>query len=155
MAQRPKADRFQLEVPLDASRVEGLEAEQTVKVVAQARDGSSTSATVKLGKSGKASAVVRFSKQPGSLRVAIGPANATDEELLGTQTNQCRGIGPSMAGAAEANLGARADQLLLLVLVAAVVSRLHDPRPRPVSGRQPGSRRQGLRFGRGLLVVVV
>lgn len=86
MAQRPKADRFQLEVPLDASRVEGLEAEQTVKVVAQARDGSSTSATVKLGKSGKASAVVRFSKQPGSLRVAIGPANATDEELLGTQT---------------------------------------------------------------------
>ena len=86
MAQRPKADKFQLEVPLDASKIEGFEPDQTVKVVAQARDGSSTSATVELNKSGKATAVIRFAKQPGSLRLAIGPANATNEELLGMQT---------------------------------------------------------------------
>lgn len=86
MAQNEKSEYFRLHVPLDASGIEGFEPQQTPKVVAQARDGSFCSTTVKFNKSGKAEAVLDFAKNPGSLRVAIGPADATDEEMLGLQT---------------------------------------------------------------------
>lgn len=77
---------FTLEVPLDASGIEEFEAGREVKVVAQGREGTLSAETVKLGANGKAVASFAFREHPGSLRIIVGPADASDEELTGLQT---------------------------------------------------------------------
>lgn len=76
---------FLLEVPLDASRIERHE-DQSLKVVGRARDGSVASTVVRLDGNGMASAKLRFGQRPGALHVAVGPEQATDDELLAAQT---------------------------------------------------------------------
>ncbi len=84
MSDKGKA-RFSLEVPLDASEIEDFKPEKKLKVVAEARDGSRETETVQLNKQGQGKVKLTFDR-PVSLRMAIGPADASDEELLGLQT---------------------------------------------------------------------
>lgn len=85
-AARGKA--FRLEVPLDASNVGDLAAEeqQDLKVLVRDQSGEIQSTPVKLGKDRRASAIFEFPERPKSLTVFVGPAAATDEELLQSQT---------------------------------------------------------------------
>jgi hypothetical protein len=79
---------FKLEVPISASQVEGFKPGQEVKVLITSGDGAQAikSQTVKLDQKGNSSATFAFTARPGDLRVALGPPDASDEELLGLQT---------------------------------------------------------------------
>ena len=79
-------DQFTLTVPLDASAIQDREGDQELKVIAKDRQGKFYSDTVKVGSKGKGTAKFQFKKHPGALHLAFGPADATDEELIGTQT---------------------------------------------------------------------
>lgn len=76
--------RIVLRVSLDASGVEDRE-EQELKVVIRAQDGTVTSELVQLDKSGQGAADVSI-EAAGALRVVVGPARASDEDLLASQT---------------------------------------------------------------------
>ncbi len=83
------AARFTLEIPLDASGLETVAAdarEQEVRVVAQDRSGGLHGTSVKLTAGEEAKASLTFDAHPGALRIAIGPAAATDDEVMGLQT---------------------------------------------------------------------
>jgi len=75
-----------LAIPIDASKLEEIEVGTEIKIAAETKDGVIISQTVKLPDSGKASAKLEFKEQPGTLRVAVGPADASDNELMGLQT---------------------------------------------------------------------
>lgn len=77
---------FRLTVPLDASEIEGFKPEIGVKVGLLDRHGKVQSQIVKLDEKGKGAATFNFREQPGTLRLIIGPENASDEELTGLQT---------------------------------------------------------------------
>jgi len=77
---------FRLTVPLDASEIEGFKPEMGVKVGLLDRSGAVHSQVVKLDAKGKGAATFNFREQPGTLRLIIGPENASDEELPGLQT---------------------------------------------------------------------
>ena len=78
--------RHTLEIPLDASGIEGLKPDQPVKVIAVSRDLPIASEIVKLDAKGHAVARLALPERPGAIRVALGPADATDQELAGLQT---------------------------------------------------------------------
>jgi len=86
MAKEQNTERVVLEIPLDASGIEGREPGAVVKVAIQARDGSIRSQRVKFNKQGLGSATFTFEKEPGSLGVIVGPEDTSDEELAGLQT---------------------------------------------------------------------
>ena len=86
MAREGKAEGFKLEIPLDASGVEGFKPEQAVKVAALDRAGRCQVETVRLDAKGKGAARFSFREDPGSVRVFAGPETATEEELQGLQT---------------------------------------------------------------------
>ena len=82
-----KTGKFILEVPLDASGIKDFKADQGVKVVAYNRRGAAaSSAVVKLNDKGQGVANLNFNEHPGGLRVAVGPENASDEDLSHLQT---------------------------------------------------------------------
>lgn len=72
-------------IPLDASDIEGLEPEQPIKVLLAAGGKPIAAEEVTIGK-GQAEVSFEVEGQPRGLRVVVGPADATDEELLGLQT---------------------------------------------------------------------
>ena len=76
MRDRPKGDEFTLQIPLDASAIDGFDPEQPVQVAARSRDGAIISDTVRLNSDGKGVATLSFPDNPGSLRVVLGPENA-------------------------------------------------------------------------------
>ena len=80
--------KFHLEVPLDATDVGelGPEDQQDLRVVVRDASGATRSAVVSLGKERRGSAGFDFDTKPGGLSVHVGPASATDEELLQSQT---------------------------------------------------------------------
>lgn len=78
--------RYRLVIPLDATQIDDVSPNERVKVVARDRDGALVSDTVALGKNGKGTATLHFAEQPGALHVAVGPAEASDEEMMGLQT---------------------------------------------------------------------
>jgi poly(3-hydroxybutyrate) depolymerase len=80
-----KKDAYSLVVPLDASGTEGYETGRTVQVMVVDARGTHHSEKVKLGAKGAGSASFRFAQTPGSLRVLVGPEDASAEELLGLQ----------------------------------------------------------------------
>lgn len=87
MAERQKKESgFTLKIPLDASGIDNFKPEQSIRIVAQARDGSTQSTVVKLDAKGKGTASFTFEDKPGGLRFAIGPEIASEEEVLGMQT---------------------------------------------------------------------
>jgi hypothetical protein len=79
-----KRGKYRLEVPLDASGVGDLQAaeQQDLRVVVKDASGATRSTVVKMGKERTASATLDFESRPDALTVYVGPANATDEELL-------------------------------------------------------------------------
>jgi hypothetical protein len=78
--------KYQVEVPLDASRIEGFKPDQAVKVLAQGAKGPLASALVKFDEKGYGVAKLSFAEPPGGIRVIVGPHNATEKELTGLQT---------------------------------------------------------------------
>ncbi len=79
-------DTYKLVVPLDASGIGDREPGELVKVAARSGDGKIVSASVKLEKGGTGRATLGFASVPKALHVAIGPADASDEELMALQT---------------------------------------------------------------------
>ncbi|HVE82069.1 MAG TPA: carboxypeptidase-like regulatory domain-containing protein, partial [Myxococcales bacterium] len=76
-----------LEVPIDASAVPDLKSGQSVRVLAVGKDGSGGKSTVvKVDGKGHGLASFSFEGRPQSVRVIIGPEDATHEELQGLQT---------------------------------------------------------------------
>jgi hypothetical protein len=86
MAKKDDREKFELQIPLDASGIEGFKPEQEVKVVAQRQDGSLVSQTIRLDEKGQGAVNFVFDEHPGALRIIVGPGIAADEELLGMQT---------------------------------------------------------------------
>jgi hypothetical protein len=86
MATKIEDFKFQLTVPLDASKVEKLEAGGAVKVAVSGARGAMQSQIVKLDGKGGGKAVFGFNDMPGGAQVILGPPDATDAELLGLQT---------------------------------------------------------------------
>src|SRR5262245_14857487 len=81
-----KKDAYSLVVPLDASGIAGYETGRTLQVMVVDVRGTHHSEKVKLGAKGAGSASFDFGQMPGSLRVLVGPEDASAEELLGQQT---------------------------------------------------------------------
>ena len=77
--------KFSLEVPLDASGIQGFKPEQPVKVLVKSSKGAQ-SQTVQLSEKGLGCATFSFPEPPGSLHILVGPHDASDEELTGLQT---------------------------------------------------------------------
>ncbi|HZF11883.1 MAG TPA: carboxypeptidase-like regulatory domain-containing protein [Thermoanaerobaculia bacterium] len=81
---------LQLQVALDASQIKDLKPDSKIKVVTKDGNGALASQIVTLGGTGgkgaKPVATFPFAKPPGTVQVAVGPADATDEELFGLQT---------------------------------------------------------------------
>ncbi|HEY3001510.1 MAG TPA: hypothetical protein VGJ44_04105 [Kribbellaceae bacterium] len=80
-----KAQGYVLEVPLDASAVGKGEA-QELRVIAVRKEGTAAAATATVRPGGAQSVALSFDAHPGAVRVLVGPGNATDEELIGSQT---------------------------------------------------------------------
>ncbi|HKF50519.1 MAG TPA: carboxypeptidase-like regulatory domain-containing protein [Terracidiphilus sp.] len=79
--------KYTLEVPLDASGIKDFKPNRGLKVAAYSRDGAVAGSTVAvLNEKGQGSAKLGFNQKPGGLRVAIGPENASDEDLSHLQT---------------------------------------------------------------------
>ncbi|MFV0375603.1 carboxypeptidase-like regulatory domain-containing protein [Microbacterium sp.] len=75
-------EKTTITVPLDFSAIEkDVNAGDAVKVVGRAADGTVVSATVPVT-SAAAKATLTFAGDPGTVVVAIGPAAATDDEIL-------------------------------------------------------------------------
>jgi hypothetical protein len=77
---------FRLEIPLDASQVDEFKPEQQVKVALLDTKGVVKSEIVTLTDKGLGSAGFDLEARPGHLRVVVGPADASDEELVNLQT---------------------------------------------------------------------
>jgi hypothetical protein len=81
-----KIDNFMLEVPLDASGIEDFKPDRQVKVAIQNQQGAIKAQMVKFDEKGKGVAKFTFAEKPGKLSIAVGPPDATDQELFGLQT---------------------------------------------------------------------
>ena len=86
MATKSKQKGYGLTVPLDVSGVDGFDKGTPIKVLVAGRKGKTEAQIVKLTAKGKGTAKFRFASSPGSATVIVGPADASDEELLGLQT---------------------------------------------------------------------
>ena len=80
------ADKYHLVVPLDASGIEDFTPGEKIKVLILRRDGVVEEKLVKFDAEAKGEVTFGFAADPGPLRVALGPAEATSEELLATET---------------------------------------------------------------------
>ena len=86
MTEQKQKGQFKLIVPLDASGIEDFKPEQEPKVVVKDRKGTLHSQKVKLDNKGHGAATFTFDESPGEVGVFIGPAEASDEEMIGLQT---------------------------------------------------------------------
>jgi hypothetical protein len=87
MAEKAKRGNVRLTIPLDASGIEGFKPEQPVKVLVTDGKGRpvADAQSVKLDAKGMGSATISVPAATG-VRVILGPADATDEEMVGLQT---------------------------------------------------------------------
>ncbi len=81
-----KSAQFTLEVPLDVSQIEAEAEGQELRVLARAQDGSLSSETVRAKPGRGASVALSFPKSPGPLQLLVGPASASESDLLNRQT---------------------------------------------------------------------
>lgn len=75
-----------IDIPLDASEVEDFKPDAPVKVALVGREGVVASQSVDLDGRGQGQASFKLERQRGHLRVVVGPADASDDELLNLQT---------------------------------------------------------------------
>src|SRR5882724_11811438 len=80
-----KNNSVTLHVPLDASGIKDFKPDEDIKVLAVGKDGSREE-RVRLGKDGKGAVSFTFERQPGGIRVVVGPGNATAQELQDLQS---------------------------------------------------------------------
>jgi hypothetical protein len=104
MSVRDESKGYLLEVPLDASGIEGFVPDREVKVLVLGEGVPARSATVQLDTQGKGSARFAFDGRPGALQVYVGPADAADDELPGLQTIAHRVAARRWTGAARLKL---------------------------------------------------
>ncbi|HYU83876.1 MAG TPA: carboxypeptidase-like regulatory domain-containing protein, partial [Kribbellaceae bacterium] len=76
---------YVLEVPLDTTAIGEGDA-QELRVVAVGKRGTAAMETVTVRAGGQQSVALSFSEHPGAVRVLVGPASATAEELSTSQT---------------------------------------------------------------------
>lgn len=92
MSSRRKTNKekrgFRLTIPLDAAESDVSEAEVKIKLAIRDRTGKTQEAGVEFDKQGNAVAQFAFDEHPGPLGVAVGPADASAEELFAMQTLQ-------------------------------------------------------------------
>ena len=79
-------DNFVLKVPLDPRELTGLARTDKVKVVGRAADGHTESSIIIVGGKNAATAELTFPAQPGRVKVAVGPADADDNQILAADT---------------------------------------------------------------------
>jgi hypothetical protein len=77
---------FVLEIPIDMSQVAADGGAQELRVVARAQDGSLTSGTATGEAAGQATVSLAFPHHPGPLQILVGPASATEAQLVNLQT---------------------------------------------------------------------
>jgi hypothetical protein len=75
-----------LTVPLEAVGIDGLDPKQPIKVLLASAGRPLASRTVTLDPKGSGAVNFDFDRAAGGLRVLVGPADATDDEMLGLQT---------------------------------------------------------------------
>ena len=79
--------KFQIIVPLDASGIKNFKPDRKVKVAAYFSSGAAASSdVVAFDAKGKGQAALSFSRRPGAVRIVLGPANASDDDLKHLQT---------------------------------------------------------------------
>lgn len=72
---------FRLEIPLDASGIEGSRLDRRIKVAVRSPRGHVDARIVRFGVDGKGLAKFVFKENPGRLAIAVGPPEAMDREL--------------------------------------------------------------------------
>lgn len=77
---------YKIDLPLDATGIEDFKPDQAIKVVAQDRKGNYQSVSTRLDARGNGVASLAFEQNPGPLNLAIGPEDASNEELFALQT---------------------------------------------------------------------
>lgn len=77
---------YRLQVPLDASQIPDFKPDRPLKVVAFDAQGRAYEDVVKLDAKGRGAATLSFDAAPDNLRVVVGPADATAEQMRGLQT---------------------------------------------------------------------
>ena len=77
---------FTMEVPLDTSQIASDADPQELRVLARARDGSLSSKTVRVKPGRQASVALSFAESPGPVQLLVGPASASESELVNLQT---------------------------------------------------------------------
>jgi hypothetical protein len=97
---------FTLHVPLDASAVQDFKPDQKVKVVVETGRGALAAQVVQLDARGHGAAKFEFPTRPGEIKVALGPENAADDEVVGLQTIRTAVSARSWANAREVSLPA-------------------------------------------------
>lgn len=85
MATQSHGKEYQLVVTLDASQIADRKGDHTLQVVVQDTK-ELHSARAAIGANGSGSATFKFAGPPGTLRVLVGPHDATPEEMIGLQT---------------------------------------------------------------------
>ena len=147
--------KFHLEIPLDATDVGELGPEPTSRICGSScatRPARRGRPSCPLGKDRRGSAGFDFDDAARGLSVYVGPATATDEELLQSQTLKLDVRGRLWAKRPQLTLQPDRHRPVLVVLVAALVPRVRDPRPRRLPRRRPRARRGGVRLRRRLVV---
>ena len=155
MADQTSSGRYHLEVPIDASGIEGFKNDQSVKVLAQGPKGPLASSVVKLDDKGHGVAKLAFAEAPGGIRVILGPQDATDEELTGLNT-----IGVDVPARRWAGSALKLSPIKIAAYywwwwfrwcrTFTISGKVLCP-----DGSRSRARRQGLRLRRRLVVVVL
>ncbi|MFZ5622940.1 MAG: carboxypeptidase-like regulatory domain-containing protein [Gemmatimonadota bacterium] len=73
-------------IPLDASGIEGFDPKQPIKVLLAASGRPVAAETITLDRKGQGEVTLSIEGQRRGLSVVVGPADASDDELLGLQT---------------------------------------------------------------------
>jgi hypothetical protein len=86
MPSKRAQQQFTLEVPLELSQIDADAETQELRVAARAQDGSLSSETVRAKPGGGASVTLSFPEPPGPLQLLVGPASASESDLVNRQT---------------------------------------------------------------------
>ena len=153
MSGKSEYSGFTLNVPVDACSIGADSEAQDVRVAVQMQDGSFESQTVTVQPGRSETARFEFDEAPGGIRILLGPAKASAEELAKLQTIAVDVPGHRMQEREHS-------------IAPVVVSKYFwwwwrswcrefvDPRRGRLRRRQPGARRDGLGLRHRLVLLV-
>ena len=140
-----KEGEFRLEVPLDASKIEGFQPDQKLKVLLVGRSGPLQSQVVALNSKGLGAAQFSIPSQSGGLSILVGPEAASDQDLQNMQTLTVSVSPAQIRGLSELKFSAILIPPYYRHWWPRQLSPLRHPRTRRLRRRQPRPRSQGLR----------